>query len=52
MPHSGILQHSAKDDVIGSCHQPLIDAQQSLLIDSGLFQNAEPPLTADPVSIA
>ncbi len=38
-PH--ILHHGAKDGVTGSCHQLLMDAQHSLIIDRGLFQGAE-----------
>ncbi|WP_177412173.1 hypothetical protein [Pseudomonas cavernae] len=41
MSYSGILHHSAKGGVIGSCRQLLIDAQHSLLIDYGLFQSTE-----------
>ena len=36
-----IFHHGAKDGVTGSCHQLLMDAQYSLLIDCGLFQGAE-----------
>lgn len=36
-----ILHHGARDGVTGSCHQLIIDAQHSLLIDCGLFQGAE-----------
>lgn len=35
------LHHGAKDGVTGFCHQLLMDAEQSLLIDCGLFQGAE-----------
>lgn len=36
-----ILHHGARDGVTGSCHQLLVDAQHSLLVDCGLFQGAE-----------
>lgn len=36
-----VLHHGAKNGVTGSCHQLLIDAHNSLLIDCGLFQGAE-----------
>jgi len=36
-----ILHHGARDGVTGSCHQLIIDARHSLLIDCGLFQGAE-----------
>ncbi len=36
-----ILHHGAKNGVTGSCHQLIIDDQNSLLIDCGLFQGAE-----------
>lgn len=38
-PH--ILHHGAVSGVTGSCHQLLMDATNSLLIDCGLFQGAE-----------
>lgn len=41
MDYPSILHHGAKDGVTGSCHQLLMDAQHSLLIDCGLFQGAE-----------
>ncbi|MDM8349808.1 MBL fold metallo-hydrolase [Pseudomonas sp. sp1636] len=41
MGYPDILHHGAKDGVTGSCHQLLMDAQHSLLIDCGLFQGAE-----------
>lgn len=41
MDYPDILHHGAKDGVTGSCHQLLMDDQQSLLIDCGLFQGAE-----------
>ncbi|WP_324730754.1 MBL fold metallo-hydrolase [Pseudomonas paeninsulae] len=41
MDYPDILHHGAKDGVTGSCHQLLMDAQHSLLIDCGLFQGAE-----------
>lgn len=41
MPYPEILHHGATDGVTGSCHQLLMDAQHSLLIDCGLFQGAE-----------
>lgn len=36
-----ILHHGARDGVTGSCHQLIVDADNSLLIDCGLFQGAE-----------
>jgi len=41
MDYPEILHHGATGGVTGSCHQLLMDAQHSLLIDSGLFQGAE-----------
>ncbi|WP_025165592.1 MBL fold metallo-hydrolase [Pseudomonas taeanensis] len=41
MDYPDILHHGTKDGVTGSCHQLLMDAQHSLLIDCGLFQGAE-----------
>ncbi|WP_349616742.1 MBL fold metallo-hydrolase [Azotobacter salinestris] len=41
MPYPEILHHGATQGVTGSCHQLLMDAQHSLLIDCGLFQGAE-----------
>ena len=41
MNYPEILHHGAKDGVTGSCHQLLMDAEHSLLIDCGLFQGAE-----------
>lgn len=41
MDYPDILHHGAKDGVTGSCHQLLMDARHSLLIDCGLFQGAE-----------
>lgn len=41
MNYPDILHHGAKDGVTGSCHQLLMDAEHSLLIDCSLFQNAE-----------
>ncbi|GAB3394601.1 MBL fold metallo-hydrolase RNA specificity domain-containing protein [Azotobacter armeniacus] len=41
MPYPEILHHGATLGVTGSCHQLLMDAQHSLLIDCGLFQGAE-----------
>jgi metallo-beta-lactamase family protein len=41
MAYPDILHHGAKDGVTGSCHQLLMDAEHSLLIDCGLFQGAE-----------
>lgn len=35
-----ILHHGAWDGVTGSCHQLIIDAQHSLLIDCGMFRGA------------
>ncbi|USD41339.1 MBL fold metallo-hydrolase [Vibrio sp. SCSIO 43135] len=36
-----ILHHGAVNGVTGSCHQLIIDRQNSLLVDCGLFQGAE-----------
>lgn len=41
MPYPQILHHGATDGVTGSCHQLLMDAHHSLLIDCGLFQGEE-----------
>jgi metallo-beta-lactamase family protein len=41
MNYPDILHHGAKDGVTGSCHQLLMDAEHSMLIDCGLFQGAE-----------
>ncbi|MFI8608345.1 MBL fold metallo-hydrolase RNA specificity domain-containing protein [Pseudomonas sp. NPDC077649] len=41
MNYPDILHHGSKDGVTGSCHQLLMDAEHSLLIDCGLFQGAE-----------
>ncbi len=41
MDYPEILHHGATGGVTGSCHQLLMDAQHSLLIDCGLFQGAE-----------
>ncbi len=36
-----ILHHGAVNGVTGSCHQLVIDEQNSVLVDCGLFQGAE-----------
>ena len=36
-----ILHHGAVNGVTGSCHQLVIDSENSLLVDCGLFQGAE-----------
>ncbi|MOA01002.1 hypothetical protein D3C78_1203860 [compost metagenome] len=36
-----IFHQGARDDVTGSCHQLIIDAAHSLLIDCSLFQGVE-----------
>ncbi|MCQ4346619.1 MBL fold metallo-hydrolase [Pseudomonas stutzeri] len=36
-----IIHHGAENGVTGSCHQLLIDSDNSLLVDCGLFQGAE-----------
>lgn len=36
-----IIHHGARFGVTGSCHQLVLDARNSLLIDCGLFQGAE-----------
>lgn len=41
LDYPDIFHQSAKDGVTGSCHQLLMDAEHSLLIDCGLFQGAE-----------
>lgn len=41
MNYPDIQHHGAKDGVIGSCHQLLMDAEHCLLIEGGLFQVAE-----------
>lgn len=39
--NSQIIHHGGRHGVTGSCHQLVIDAEHSLLIDCGLFQGAE-----------
>ncbi|WP_375740574.1 MBL fold metallo-hydrolase RNA specificity domain-containing protein [Pseudomonas boanensis] len=41
MLYPEIQHHGAVNGVTGSCHQLLMDAQHSLLVDCGLFQGAE-----------
>lgn len=41
MSYPHILHHGAIAGVTGSCHQLRIDEQNSLLVDCGLFQEAE-----------
>lgn len=41
MDYPEFLHHGAVGGVTGSCHQLLMDARHSLLIDCGLFQGAE-----------
>ncbi|MBT8765766.1 MBL fold metallo-hydrolase RNA specificity domain-containing protein [Metapseudomonas boanensis] len=41
MLYPDIQHHGAVSGVTGSCHQLLMDAQHSLLVDCGLFQGAE-----------
>ncbi|MFT5851933.1 MAG: metallo-beta-lactamase family protein, partial [Colwellia sp.] len=36
-----IIHHGAVNGVTGSCHQLLINSENSLLVDCGLFQGAE-----------
>jgi len=36
-----IIHHGAVSGVTGSCHQLIIDNENSLLVDCGLFQGAE-----------
>jgi metallo-beta-lactamase family protein len=36
-----IIHHGGRDGVTGSCHELVLDARNSLLIDCGLFQGAE-----------
>ncbi len=36
-----VIHHGAVNGVTGSCHQLVIDEQNSLLVDCGLFQGAE-----------
>jgi len=36
-----IIHHGAVNGVTGSCHQLMIDSENSLLVDCGLFQGAE-----------
>ena len=36
-----ILHHGAVDGVTGSCHELVLDADHSVLVDCGLFQGAE-----------
>lgn len=39
--YPSIIHHGAVDGVTGSCHQLFVDANNSVLIDCGLFQGAE-----------
>jgi metallo-beta-lactamase family protein len=41
MSYPRILHHGAADGVTGSCHQLQMQANNSLLVDCGLFQGAE-----------
>ena len=41
MPYPHIIHHGAVNGVTGSCHQLVMDANASLLIDCGLFQGNE-----------
>lgn len=41
MNYPAIIHHGADTGVTGSCHQLLLDADNSLLIDCGLFQGAD-----------
>ena len=41
MVYPDIFHHDTKDGVTGSCRQLLMDDEDSLLIDCGLFQGAE-----------
>ncbi len=40
-PYPHILHHGAADGVTGSCHELVVDGNNSVLIDCGLFQGAE-----------
>jgi metallo-beta-lactamase family protein len=40
-PYPHILHHGAVDGVTGSCHELVVDDNNSVLIDCGLFQGAE-----------
>ncbi len=46
MDYPDIQHHGATGGVTGSCHQLLMDAEHSLLIDCGLFQGAETSTSA------
>lgn len=41
MEHCKIIHHGAQWGVTGSCHQLFLDADNSVLIDCGLFQGAD-----------
>ncbi|OEC35328.1 metallo-beta-lactamase family protein [Pseudomonas cuatrocienegasensis] len=41
MSYPTIVHHGAADGVTGSCHQLVMQASNSLLVDCGLFQGAE-----------
>ena len=45
MNHAKIKHHGAINGVTGSCHELQIDAENSVLIDCGLFQGAETSAT-------
>jgi len=42
-----ILHHDAIDGVTGSCHELVIDGDDSILIDCGLFQGADESETSE-----
>ncbi|WP_029404617.1 MBL fold metallo-hydrolase, partial [Stutzerimonas stutzeri] len=48
MTYPQIEHHGAKDGVTGSCHQLLINAATSLLIDCGLFQGNDASIPDEP----
>lgn len=48
MTYPQIEHHGAKDGVTGSCHQLLMNAATSLLIDCGLFQGNDASIPDEP----
>ncbi|WP_417776498.1 MBL fold metallo-hydrolase RNA specificity domain-containing protein [Stutzerimonas xanthomarina] len=48
MTYPHIEHHGAKDGVTGSCHQLLMNAATSLLIDCGLFQGNDASIPDEP----
>ena len=43
---ANLIHHGGRDGVTGSCHQLQLDADNSVLVDCGLFQGADVPADA------